>query len=190
MSTPKELKTEYDALLFAVLRSIRYHRHRERFFERVHHLAALTTAIAGAATVATLVADLAPSWTWLRIAAASLTAAGSATELVLGAARGAREHSQLAARFIGIEKELRRARPGLNAEALEELQSQRLQLEAAGPPVYRVLEAICHNELITALGRNRAELRTVTTWQRQWRHLLDVGPERLRQQAGQQNNCA
>ena len=176
MSTPKTLDAEHDELLFAVRRSVRYHRHRERFFYRVHQLGILLTAVAGTATVATLLAELPPEWTWLRIAAAALTALGSATELILGAARGAREHSALAVSFVHVEKELLRSRPAPSAEVLNALQSRRLEIEASAPPIYRVLEAVCHDELVTALGRDPCERRNVTTWQRLWRHVVDIRP--------------
>lgn len=36
MTTREPLGTEHDELLFAVRRSVRYHRHRERFLDRAH----------------------------------------------------------------------------------------------------------------------------------------------------------
>ena len=38
MTTREPLGTEHDELLFAVRRSVRYHRHRERFLDRAHQL--------------------------------------------------------------------------------------------------------------------------------------------------------
>ena len=63
-------------LLFGIRRSVRYHMHRQAFFDRVHDLGALTTAIAGSATVATLLSDES-AWS---TALAILTAVFSATK--------------------------------------------------------------------------------------------------------------
>ena len=180
MTTRDPLKVEYDNLLFAVRRSVRYHRHRESFLDRVHRFGALLTAFAGLATVATLLAELPARWTWVRLLAASVTALAGATELVFGPARAARRHDSLAVSFLALEKDLLRAGRSVTAEILIELQSRRLDLEAAEPPVYRVLDAACHDELVTALGIDASQRSNVTRWQRLWRHFLDVGAHRIR----------
>lgn len=173
------LEIDYDELLFAVRRSVRYHRHRERFFDRVHHFGVLVTAFLGSATVVTLLAQLPPGWTWLRLLVGSLTALASVTELVFGPARAARRHESLAVGFLYLEKDCLRAASSLTPESLVELQSRRLDIEAAEPPVYRVLDAICHDELVIALGRDPAQCTNVTRWQRLWRHFFDVGAHKL-----------
>ena len=182
MTTP-DVETEYAELLFAVRRSVRYHRYRERFFDRVHQFGALATAFAGSATVVTLLAELPPRWTWVRLLAASVTALASATDLVFGPARAARRHDFLAVSFLTLEQDLIRATTSLTPEALVGLQTRRLDLEATEPTVYRVLDAICHDELVTALGIDASERSNVTRWQRLWRHLIDVRADRLRRHA-------
>lgn len=72
---------------------------------------------------------------------------------------------------------------------LVEVQIRRLDLVAgltsrppnhrSEPPVYRVLDAVCHDELVTALGIDPSQRSNVTRWQRLWRHVLDVGAHRL-----------
>ena len=183
MTTRDPVEAEYDDRLFAVRRSVRYHRHRESFLDRVDQLGALLTALAGLATAATLLAELPARWTWVPLVAASVAALAGATELLFGPARGTRRHDSLAVSFLGLEKDLLRAGPSLTAEILVELQSRRLDLEAAEPPVYRVLDAVCHDELVTALGIDPSERANVTRWQRLWRHVLDVGAHRLSKHA-------
>lgn len=174
-----QLETDYDELLFAVRRSVRYHRHRERFFDRVHHLGVLVTAFFGSATVVTLLAQLPLGWMWLRLFAGSLTALASVTELVFGLARGARRHESLAVNFLFLEKDLLRAASSLTSDSLVELQTRRLDVEAGEPPVYRVLDAVCHDELVTALGRDPAQRTNVSRWQRLWRHFFDIGVHKI-----------
>ena len=148
--TTDPLDVEYDALLFATRRSVRYHRHRQRFLDRVHDFGALLTAFAGA------------------------------HELVFGTARAARRHDALAREFVVLEKELLRARTTLTSETLLELQTRRLDIEATEPPVYRVLDATCHDELVTALGRDETQRTNVTRVQRWLRHVVDIGAHRIR----------
>lgn len=183
MTTREALGPEHDELLFAARRSVRYHRHRERFLDRVHQLGTVLAAFSGAATVAALLAELPAGWTWAPLVAASLAALAAAAELVFGPARAARRHDSLAVSFLALEKDLLRAGLSLTPEALAELQSRRLDIEASEPPVYRVLDAICHDELVTAHGLDPSQRSNVTGWQRLWRHVLDVGAHRLRKQA-------
>ena len=183
MKTPDSVEAEYDELLFAVRRSVRYHRYRERFLDRVHEFGALATAFAGSATLVTLLTDLPLGWTWVRLLAALVTALASTTELVFGPARAARRHDALAVSFLALEKDLIRAGSSPLPEVLVGLQTRRLDLEATEPLVYRVLDAICHDELVTALGVDPSHRSNVTGWQRLWRHLCDVGVHRLRKHA-------
>ena len=44
-----------------------------------------------------------------------------------------------------------RAGDAVAPEQLAELGARRLQIEATEPPILRVLDAMCHNELLTAL---------------------------------------
>lgn len=172
---------EYAKLLFAVQRSVRYHRQRERFLDRAHRLGSLLTTFFGSATVAVILSRLPEGWA---LVSAAVTAFFGAHELVFGTGRGARRHDALARDFIALEQDLLRARPTLTAETLIELQTRRLDIEAAEPPVYRVLDASCHDELVTALGRERDQRTNITRWQRLWRHVIDVRPHRIRKQVG------
>ena len=44
----------------------------------------------------------------------------------------------------------------------------------------RVLDATCHDELVTALGRDETQRTNVTRVQRWLRHVVDVGAHRIR----------
>ena len=179
MTTRDRLEAEYDDLLFAVRHSVRYHRYRESFLDLVHRLSALLTAVAASTTVAMLLAELPVRWTWMPLVTASVAVLAAATELVFGPARAARRHDSLAVSFLFLEKDLLRVGLSLTPEALVHRQSRRLDIEAAEPPVYRVLDAICHDELVTAFGMDPTQRSNVTCWQRLWRHVLDIGAHRL-----------
>ena len=56
---------------------------------------------------------------------------------------GARQHNDLAREFIGLERDLVRV-GDVTPERLAELTARRLDIEAAEPPILRVLDAMCH----------------------------------------------
>ena len=178
--TSQSLKTEHDELLFGTWRSVRYHRHRERFLDCVHHLGSLLTTFAGAATVTTSVAQLPAEWAWLLPTAAAITAVAGAHEVMFKTAERARQHELLARDFVALEQNLVRVQWDLTTKALLELQNRRLHIEATEPPTYRVLDAMCHDELVTALGRDPGQRTNVTFWQRRCGHFFDLAPHRIR----------
>ena len=165
-------------LLFGVRRSVLYHRQRQRFLERLHNFSALLTAVAGSTTAVTVISS---KWPRLAPVAAALTALLSALDLVFNAARVAWRHDALARAFIALEQELERAGPVPSAEALRDLQIRRLAIEADEPPIYRALDAMCHDELLTALGREAEHRTNVSWWQRRLSNwFLRPGLHRLR----------
>ena len=149
-TTPTEAETaaEHWSLLFGVRRSVRYHVRRERYFDRAHHFGAFVAALSGSATITALLAGH-PVLVTVAAAATALCGAG---EMVFGLARKARLHSNLAHEFIALEKALIVAGEDLAESRLREFEAVRLDIEAREPPVLRVLDAMCHDELVTALG--------------------------------------
>ena len=116
--------------------------------------------------------------------AALVTAFVGAHELVFGTARAARRHDGLARDLVSLEQDLRRSwPPELARDRLTELQARRLDIEASEPPVYRVLDATCHDELVTALGYGERERTNVTVLQRHLRNFFDYRTGRTRKRA-------
>ena len=182
--TDKPVPTGYSRahwnLLFAVRRSIRYHRRRERWLDGAHNLGALTAAVSGSATVAALLAGINPL---LVTIAAAATAIAGAIELVFGLAKKARLHNELARDFIGLEQGLVRAGESLSEPDLREFVARRLDIESREPPALRVLDAMCHDELVTALGIE-ARQRSDPKWYQRWlANIVDVGAQNLRKHA-------
>ena len=172
---------EHWSLLFAVRRSVRYHRRRERFFDRWHRFGALASAIAGSAAIASLLAKFSATLVTGLVAAAAVA---GALELVFGFARSARLHNDLAREFTTLEQELVQAGEDVAPARLRDLEGRRLEIESREPPVLRVLDAMCHDELVTALDIEEGQ-RTDPTWvQRMLAHWFDVGAHRLRKQGG------
>lgn len=159
--------------LFGVRRSVRYHRRRQAFFDALNDIALLATAVAGSAACAAAFAEL--GWT---AAAATVAALASAFNLVVAPSRRARRHDDLARRFIVLEQSA--VQPGASASDVEQ---RRLTIEQDEPPVYRVLDTICHNEVMRSLGHQDHELVRVPLWMRVTANVTDVGFYRLRRPA-------
>lgn len=172
--------SEHWGLLFSVRRSVRYHARRERFFDGVHDLGALAAAIFGSAAVASLLGQLDPA---LVTATVTVTAVAGACELVFRTTKKARLHNDLAREFIALEKDIVLAGEDLPEARLRELQARRLDVEAREPPALRVLDAMCHDELVTALGIEDSERANPTWLQRRFANVVDIGAHRLRKQA-------
>ena len=94
-----------------------------------------------------------------------------------------REEVEVAIREITPEQ-FRQAATGarqvsLTSESLRRLQARRLEIDASEPPVYRVLDAVCHDELITALGLDTAYLHECHALAAFLPVFADVGASRL-----------
>ena len=178
---PHEIRTtevnvdrEWHDLLFGVRRSIRYHSRRRQFFERWHLMTSFLSVLLSSATVASL---LTGQSMWGVVAAGIVTLL-SALDLVVGTATRARNHHDLVRRFTDVEREM----IGIAAPTVEDVArvtGERLAIEADEPPVKRVLDALCHNELARAMGYDRSQFVPVRWWQRWLAQFVDVGDTRL-----------
>ena len=136
-----------DALEWGVRRSVRYHSRRRAFFDSLQTLSSFVSMLAGGAAASQL-AQNSSAVTWLSL----VVAASSGLALVSRASVRARDHHDLVKQFTELELKLVTA----TAEQVPDLVQQRLKLESTEPPVLRLLDAQCHNELCVAHGREGA----------------------------------
>ena len=61
--------------------------------------------------------------------------------------------------------------------------ARRLDIESREPPTLDVLNAICHDELVIALGLDESELTNLTWLQRKLANIVDIAPHRIRKAA-------
>ena len=181
MTTTLATAADRDAwsLLFGIRRSVRYHMRRQRFFDRLERIGALASLVAGSSTVVTLLARVDER---LVLAAAAATAVAGASAVIFTPGLRARQHNDLARDFIALEQDLVRAGDAVTPERLAELKARRLQIEAAEPPILRVLDAMCHNELLTALDGDEGQRASITRLQRWLANWADFRADRLRKQ--------
>ena len=57
--------------------------------------------------------------------------------------------------------------------------TQRLEIETREPPHYRVLNLLCHNEMVKAMGKPAHEYVDIPRWQSLLAHFTDVGSSGL-----------
>jgi len=142
------LSDEHYGLLFGVRRSIRYHDRRRAFYEQLHHVTSLLTILM-AGSVLFDVAKKGETDGWLTavsVAAALL----AALDMVVGYSKRANLHGSLRERFVNLEIEILKG--AADDAAWVGYQTQRLLIEKDEPPIYKVLDCLCHNELLEAEG--------------------------------------
>jgi len=166
--TDQNLDQQY-SLLFSVRRSVRYHMRRCRFFDRLNMTTSAMAVIFGSATMAALLAQADQRYA---ITAAAIVTIFAAADLVIGSARMARLHTDLAKRFIVLEQAVQKPNKP-TANQITTWNSSRLDIEAEEPPVLRALDSICHNELLRAMGIKKGAV-TITWYQRLFAQLLDL----------------
>ena len=145
------LADELFALLFGVRRSVRYHMRRQLFFDRVSTTSAAVAVAFASGTVLVRVAQ--PDSIWVLVAA-TVSAVTQALLLTLQPSQKARKHNDLARDFISLETQIATRQACLTTTILGEFMAKRLMIEAGEPPVARILDVICHNDLLMAYGQD------------------------------------
>jgi len=170
--TADELTEAWYGLQFGVRRSVRYHQRRRGFFERLDTLSSLLSVLFGSAVIYGV---LAAHSTALVLAASVVVTLAASLNLVFGCTRRAWQHADLARRFTELERQLL-AKP--DEDMFHELTAQRLMIEADEPPVLRVLDVLCHNELLRAEGHTEGYGR-IGFWQRVFAQVFDLRADRM-----------
>ena len=151
--------TEHHDVLFSVRRSIRYHSKRQAFYESVEQWTTFVLLLLGSGVVALALEGL-QAW---NLAVGFGVALLSGLKLVYAFGSKAHRHARFVGDFTTLEKRLRGDSSG---ETVAAVTRERLDLEASEPPIKRVLDVICHNELCRAMDYSDEERVRVTRLQR------------------------
>ena len=174
------------ALLFGVRRSIRYHNRRRLFFDRVSKFSTFLSALFGTATVASALAQAGNGWV---IGFAVAVAVFSVMDLVVGTAQAARLHYDLARRFIDLEKAIISKKEPTHEDTAN-FTAQRLEIEADEPPALKVLDSICHNELLRAMGYSSNQFAKISWYQRLFSQIMDIQEHKITIPISDKKECA
>jgi len=175
MNTSEDtLKQEWRDLLFSVRRSVRYHQHRVAFFDRLNKTIRFVALVSGASVITTALAEAGAGWVKFSAVVVALI---SALDLVVNTEGGIRRHLELVGRFLNLEKRMVQAGMATR-ELLLALAAERLEIEAGEPPVLRVLDCVCHNELLRAMGytdnKDAPDFARIAWYQRLLADFFDV----------------
>ncbi len=178
---------DYDHLLFDVRRSVRYHARRRSHFETGHKLILFIATVLSSVTAAIFAGIFGENWEpWLKWFPAALVSALTAFSLVFGLIGRAWQHADLTRQFIDLEREMEARKKEPQEDLVKEITDRRLQIEATEPPVLRVMDAICYNELLCAMGYEDKKddvYIEITRLQRLCAPVFDLGGDRFRRMA-------
>jgi len=173
----EEASTDFDNLLFGIRRSIRYHDRRVSYYEWLHKLVLLATLVAGSFSIV-LTTEFANTWPgWLQILPPAFISVLVSIDLVVGTVSKAKLHNGLKQQFTFLESRMQKNGEEDNRK-LREWESDRLSIEALEPPVLRVLDTLCHNELLRAMGY-KSDYKPLGFFQRAFAHVIDIGADTL-----------
>lgn len=164
------LADQTHTLLFGVRRSIRYHNRRVRFFDRFNKVTTFLAALSGTATFGVALSSASPK---LIITFALLVTIFSVVDLVVGTAQSARRHDDLSKKFFELEKAIITAK-NITDDTLVQLSTRRLDIEATEPPPLKILDIICHNELMRAMGYDESCFVGLKWYQRLFAQFIDI----------------
>lgn len=169
----KSLHEQWGDALFGIRRSVRYHARRCAFFDTLDKASSAAGVIFGSAAIYSVTSK---SPEWVSISAAVVTALSTAN-LVIGSVSKARDHADFVRQFTDLERRML-STPQTEA-ALRAINDDRLLIELNEPRPLRVLDMLCHNELVIAQGRDKKYLAKVGPLQRLCAPFFDLGYESI-----------
>ena len=168
--------TEFNDLLFNVRRSIRYHEKRQNFYEGCYKFVLFVGFFSGPAFILIKGSDM-PDW-YIYIPSVTVSIL-TGISLVYSWHQKALLHIDLKREFISLEIELEAGRKNPTPELIEAVTTKMLHAEAKEPPILRVLNIVCHNELGLAMGYQQKDLYRIRFYQRALKHFIDWNPNSI-----------
>ncbi|MFM8332628.1 MAG: hypothetical protein ACKN9T_13140 [Candidatus Methylumidiphilus sp.] len=169
MST--ELEVEWHRLLFGVRRSIRYHQKRIAFYSFCNTITNVLVLICSSAAFSLLLANRQDK---ISMYCSLFVTIITTVELIIGTTRKSVLHESLKRRFINLEQEIMNTEETKTKQKYTKFYKERLFIETDEPPPLRVLDAICHNELMRSMGYDKSGLATIKWYQRLFSQFIDI----------------
>jgi hypothetical protein len=174
----EKIAAKWSDLIFGVRRAIRYHNSRKIFFDSLGDWTNFLTILGGGCVVFFVAASTTGRST-AAIVFGALVSALTALDLVLGYAVKARQHADLSRQFYELEQKMADIGDSPIEEELKTIIRARLEIEAKGPFILRVLEATCHNEVARAMGWPSTDLAEIGFWQDIFKQFFDFQADKL-----------
>ncbi|EHG5077516.1 hypothetical protein J3143_004720 [Salmonella enterica] len=179
----KKLENDWEGMLFDIRRCVRYHNRRRAFYDRIDKLSNLLSLVLGSATIYGILAQASNG---LALCSAAVVTIFSSLNLVLASSQQARVHYDLARRFGDLEMAMIQMVP--SEKKLIELQKARLSIEKDEPPALRVLDCICYNEQLRAMGFSSSKMLQIGLLQRLLSSFIDFRPDKITRAADQNHH--
>ena len=168
MAETKELDDRTYDLLFSIRRSVRYHQRRRRFYENWNSITVASAAIGSSAAAAAFAVGV--GWSAFPVIISGLVAFLSAFDLAIGTARSGDLHAELARKFNSLEQRFAHGK-NLDDSEVEQITKGRLEIETNEPTTLRLLDILCHFELLRSAGDKR-QYPAIRWWRRKLAHWL------------------
>ena len=166
-----KLANDTHDLLFCVIRSVRYHSRRMQALDQIDKTIKIMAAISGVGTITAVVSEyMGPVYIAVFAACVSFL---STIDIVLGFSSKARAHNDLTRRWIDLEREIVLTENKMTTTKLTGFVNKRLEIEKDEPPILKVQDVICHNELVRAMGYDKKHLKHISVFQRLLSPVID-----------------
>ena len=166
-------------LVFNVRRSIRYHSRRQGYFDQWHKMVVFFALVFSVMPVLAFKTDLAQYFpSWASIVPPMMISLFASLDLVIGFSQRARTHTDFIREFTDLERRLV-VLDGKEDKTVAFVHGEMLALEATEPPVRPVLNTLCHNELLQAMGYPREYAVPVGKMQRCCAQFFDLDRDNL-----------
>ena len=171
-----DLQEKLDDLRQDVMRSVRYHDHREGFLKSCHTAVMFLVALSGSYAVVvfgtTMGEYLHPA---VKLAPFFVITALSLLDIVVGFATKAALHGEFKRKYARVERQMVDVGENASEEEVARLRKKYLLIEVDEPPVLTVLNCVCHNEV--AVIENKADdMVYLSPLQRLLANMLDWRP--------------
>ena len=164
-----KVNQKWSDLLFGVRRSIRYNTRRRKFFDAFSVWADFLIIISGGTAFGFAIGE--PQKNIWTIALSGGVALIGTLDLVIGFKNKARDYHDLAKDFSALEREMTSASNSKTPENLAKFRNRRLEIQEEEPPILRVLNNYCHNELCRATDQDHkyyVRIFFFQSWLKQW----------------------
>ncbi len=142
-------------LLFGIRRSIRYHRYRRDHYLGLRSWFTFFGLVLGSAGL--VLAFQSSDSKAIQSIVPAIIAVISVADLAMGTAQKATLHSDLGSQFARLEKHFlsvgNPSSPNFDADELEAIERERLDIEMDEPATYQAVNRTCHNELLRVEGQ-------------------------------------
>lgn len=165
------LTAELIALDFSVHVSLRYHAKRRAWFDSMHRLSMVISAVGGSAALATI----ASSEPFAAAMISLVVALSGAFNVAFAPAEKARKYDELYRRFAALAAEITGTKAP-RADDMQAWQAKKLTIEADEPTVIDILNVICHNAEAQARGYSLNHQYPVRWYQHLFAQIITLPP--------------